>query len=59
MEDMVATEIDYLKHNIYNGSINIPIEIIDAESRFSVNKCISDNKEKYADKVAWLNSLQQ
>jgi hypothetical protein len=37
IEDKVAEEIDYLRSEIYDGSIKIPIEISDAYSRFSSN----------------------
>jgi len=51
-EDKVAEEINYLRSNIYNGSsINIPVEIFDAYSRFSNNNNQSQNTTKYQDKL--------
>jgi DNA polymerase III subunit epsilon len=34
-EDQIEEEINYLRSEIYGGSINIPIEIFDSYSRFS------------------------
>lgn len=56
-ENKVETEINYLKSDIYNGSMNIPIEISDAYSRFSVGAQCS-NTNKYEDKLLWANNLQ-
>jgi DNA polymerase III subunit epsilon len=63
-ENKVAEEISYLKNNIYNGKINIPIEILDAYQRFSVHNKDTANynsidQNKYIDKQNWLNSLQR
>jgi len=57
-ESKVEAEINYLKSDIYNGQLNIPIEIFDAYSRFSINNQPSQNYNKYQDKLKWVNSLQ-
>jgi len=49
-EDKVAEEINYLRSNIYGrSSINIPVEIFDAYSRFSNNG--KHDPLKYRDKL--------
>ena len=49
-EDKVAEEINYLRSNVYGGSsINIPVEIFDAYSRFSNNG--KHDSLKYRDKL--------
>ena len=56
-EHKVENEIYYLKSNIYNWQMNIPVDIFDAYSRFSV----LDNKHKnddYSDKIDWIKGLQ-
>ena len=57
-ESHVAAEIDYLKSEIYNSKINIPIDIFDAYSRFSMNSHKKQSNSKYADKLDWINQLQ-
>ena len=55
-EDKVAEEINYLRSNIYGGSsINIPVEIFDAYSRFSNNG--KHDSLKYRDKLDRFQSL--
>jgi DNA polymerase-3 subunit epsilon len=57
-EDKVAEEINYLRSNIYNtSSINIPVEIFDAYSRFSSTNNKSNNHVKYRDKLEWFQKL--
>ena len=38
--------------------MNIPVDIFDAYSRFSLNSYIQQDKNKYADKISWINELQ-
>jgi len=58
IEDKVAEEINYLRSNIYNtSSINIPVEIFDAYSRFSGTNNKSNNYVKYRDKLEWFQKL--
>ena len=55
-EDKVAEEINYLRSNVYGGSsINIPVEIFDAYSRFSNNG--KHDSLKYRDKLDRFQSL--
>ena len=55
-EDGVAEEINYLRSNIYGGSsINIPIEVFDAYSRFSNNN--KHDPLKYHEKIEWFQNL--
>lgn len=57
-EDKVAEEINYLRSNIYStSSINIPVEIFDAYSRFSGTNNKSSNYVKYRDKLEWFQKL--
>ena len=56
-EDEVAEEINYLRSEIYRGSINIPIEVFDAYSRFSSNGVQLQNRTKYQDKLEWAKML--
>ena len=57
-EDKVAEEINYLRSNIYGGSsINIPVEIFDAYSRFSDNGKQLDDPLKYQEKLEWFHNL--
>ena len=51
IEDKVAEEINYLRSEIYDGSINIPVEVFDAYSRFSTNSGQLQNATKYQDKL--------
>ncbi len=57
IEDKVAEEINYLRSEIYDGSINIPIEVFDACSRFSSNGVQLQNTAKYQDKLEWAKML--
>ena len=54
----VEKEINYLKTEIYGSEMNIPVDIFDAYSRFSLNSYIQQDKNKYADKISWINELQ-
>jgi len=58
-EHKVEDEIYYLKSNIYNWNMNIPVDVFDAYSRFSL---VHGNKDsgshKYADKMDWIKQLQ-
>jgi hypothetical protein len=57
-EDKVAEEINYLRSNVYGrSSINIPVEIFDAYSRFSSNSRELQNAAKYQDKLEWAKML--
>ncbi|WPY00063.1 DNA polymerase III subunit epsilon domain protein (plasmid) [Candidatus Megaera polyxenophila] len=57
-EDKVVEEVNYLRSNIYNtSSINIPVEILDAYSRFSSTNSKSNNHVKYRDKLEWFQKL--
>lgn len=58
-ENQVEFEVNYLKTEIYNRQMNIPVEIFDAYSRFSINNHIQQNKNKYNDKMKWINELQK
>ena len=58
-ESQVANEISYLKSEIYNSAIDIPVDIIDAYSRFSRNNDKQQSNIKYAEKLAWINQLQE
>ena len=57
-ENQVETEINHLKKEIYRSQINLPIDIFDAYSRFSLNCSMYKNHNKYADKITWINQLQ-
>jgi DNA polymerase-3 subunit epsilon len=57
-EDKVVEEVNYLRSNIYNtSSINIPVEIFDAYSRFSSTNDKSNHHVKYRDKLEWFQQL--
>lgn len=55
-ENEVADEITYLRSDIYKSSFEIPIEILDSHSRFSVKENLVEN-DKYADKLLWAQNL--
>ena len=55
-EDQIEEEINYLRSEIYGGSINIPIEVFDAYSRFS-NHGNLQNGAKYQDKIEMVKML--
>ncbi len=57
IEENVAEEINYLRSTIYRSSINIPIEVFDAYSRFSYNPQYLKNDIKYQDKISWTKRL--
>jgi DNA polymerase-3 subunit epsilon len=57
IEDKVAEEINYLRSEIYDGSINIPVEVFDAYSRFSNNDKPLHDPLKYQDKLEWFQIL--
>jgi len=57
-ENQVEAEINYLKEEIYQSQMNIPVDIFDAYSRFSLNSHIQQDNNKYADKIDWINQLQ-
>ena len=57
-ESQVEDEINYLKTEIYNSQMNIPVDIFDAYSRFSLNSYVQQDKSKYSDKIGWINELQ-
>ncbi len=55
-EDKVAEEIAYLRSDIFQRYVQLPIDILDACTRFS--KILSSASfEKYPKEVAWLKSL--
>ena len=57
-EDKVAEEISYLRSNIYGrSSINIPVEVFDAYSRFSVNGKQLLDPLKHQEKLEWFQNL--
>lgn len=56
-EDQIEEEIDYLRSEIYNSSINIPIEVFDAYSRFSNHYGNSQNTAKYQGKIEMVKML--
>jgi hypothetical protein len=57
IEDKIAEEINYLRSEIYGGSINIPVEVFDAYSRFSSNSEQLQNTTKYQDKIEMVKML--
>jgi DNA polymerase-3 subunit epsilon len=57
-ENLVENEISFLKTEIYNSKMNIPVDIFDAYSRFSLNHKPQQNTKQYADKMNWINELQ-
>jgi len=57
MEDQIEQEINYLRSEIYNGAINIPIEVFDAYSRFSNHYGNLQNGVKYQDKIEMVKML--
>lgn len=56
-EDQIEEEINYLRSEIYNGAINIPIEVFDAYNRFSNNCENLQNTGKYQDKMEKIKML--
>lgn len=56
-EDKVAEEINFLRTEVYNGSvINIPIEVFDAYNRFSTSRALQSSV-KHQDKLDWVQLL--
>jgi DNA polymerase-3 subunit epsilon len=56
-EDQIEEEINYLRSEIYKSSINIPIEVFDAYSRFSNHNGNLQNGAKYQDKIEMVKML--
>jgi len=56
-EDQIEEEINYLRSEIYGSSINIPIEVFDAYSRFSNHYGNLENGVKYQDKIEMVKML--
>ena len=56
-EDQIEEEINYLRSEIYGGSINIPIEVFDSYSRFSNHYGNLQNTVKYQDKIEMVKML--
>jgi DNA polymerase-3 subunit epsilon len=57
-ENLVENEIKFLKTEIYNSQMHIPVDIFDSYSRFSLNHKPQQNTKQYADKMNWINELQ-
>ena len=57
-EHLIENEINYLKSAIYNWNMNIPVDIFDAYSRFSVMHNNNINNDKYTHKMEWVTRLQ-
>ena len=57
-EHKVENEIYYLKSNIYNWQMNIPVDIFDAYSRFSVLNSKHKSKVDYTEQLDWIKNLQ-
>ena len=56
-ENQIEEEINYLRSEIYCSSINIPIEVFDAYSRFSSYYGNLQNGVKYQDKIEMVKML--
>ena len=56
-EDQIEEEINYLHSEIYGSSINIPIEVFDAYSRFFNHYGNLENGAKYQDKIEMVKML--
>ena len=56
-EHKVESEIHFLKSNIYNWNMNIPIDIFDPYARFSIVNGKQKNNA-YPDKLNWIQQLQ-
>lgn len=56
-EGQIEEEINYLRSEIYGSSINIPIEVFDAYSRFSNHYGNLQNGAKYQDKIEMVKML--
>jgi DNA polymerase-3 subunit epsilon len=55
-KDQVKDELEYLRSDIYGHHISLPIEIIDAYTRFSTINTVADT-EKYKDYLAWIKTI--
>jgi DNA polymerase-3 subunit epsilon len=58
-EDLLENEILFLKAEIYNYKMNIPVDILDSYNRFSFKQNLQENTIKYANKISWINKLQE
>ena len=58
-ESSIEEEVRYLRSEIYQKPINLPIEVLDAYSKYSINNQTSENNIKYQDKISWAKSLCQ
>ena len=56
-ENNVEEEIKYLRSSIYKRTIDIPIDILDAFSKYSINNQLLEKQDKYTDKLAWVQTL--
>lgn len=56
-ESKVPEEIEFLKGEIYGGSINIPVDIFDAYSRFSSIVPMNQKIGQYTEKEKWIKTL--
>ena len=56
-EDQIEEEINYLRSEIYNGAVNVPIEVLDAYNRFSNRYGNLENTAKYQDKIERVKML--
>ena len=56
-ENNVEEEIKYLRSSIYERTIDIPIDILDAFSKYSINNQLVGKQDKYRDKLTWVQTL--
>jgi len=56
-ENSVEEEINYLRSSIYGRTIDIPIDILDAFSKYSINNQLVGKQDKYRDKLTWVQRL--
>ena len=57
LENNVEEEINYLRSSIYGRTIDIPIDILDAFSKYSINNQLLEKQDKYTDKFTWVQTL--
>ena len=57
LENNVEEEIKYLRSSIYGRAIDIPIDILDAFSKYSINNQLLEKQDKYTDKFTWVQTL--
>ena len=57
LENNVEEEINYLRSSIYGRTIDIPIDILDAFSKYSINNQLLEKQDKYKDKLTWVQTL--